>query len=390
MLALVIILYCTSKLVTATEQCDTYQFSHPFYPGESCEEIYDWNPQTHNWSGYYWLINPLRRVYCDMEHGIQAYNSCKEIYDLNPQTHNRSGYYWLINPLRRVYCDMEHGIQAYNSCKEIYDLNPQTHNRSGYYWLINPLRRVYCDMEHGVQAYNSCKEIYDLNPQTHNRSGYYWLINPLRRVYCDMEQRVVCGNIGGWTRIASVNITRGDECPTGWTKSSRDGISFCRSPSDNAGCYPILFSSKGISYQKVCGMARGYQKGSLDGYSNNDALSITHGSPRQHIWTYEVRTIDTYCNCDSAADEFTGSNFYCESGVNSGGHPNHATHYLSDPLWDGLDCPTGNTCCDNPNLPWFYRELDLATMDDVEVRICTNENFGNEAILVDQLVLYIQ
>jgi len=68
MLAQVILLYCTSKLVTATEQCDTYQFSQtPFYPGESCKEIYDWNPQTHNRSGYYWLINPPCHVYCDME-----------------------------------------------------------------------------------------------------------------------------------------------------------------------------------------------------------------------------------------------------------------------------------------------------------------------------------
>jgi len=309
-LASVILLYCTSKLVTATEQCDTYQFSHPFYPGESCEEIYNWNPQTHNRSGYYWLINPLQRVYCDMEHGVQA-------------------------------------------------------------------------------SYNSCKEIYDLNPQTHNRSGYYSFINPLRRAYCDMEQRAACGNIGGWTRIASVNITRGDECPTGWDKSSQDGISFCRSPSDNAGCYPVLFSSKGISYQKVCGMARGYQKGYIDGIYNNDALSITHGNPRQHLWTYEVRPTDTHCDCNSGADAFTGSNFYCESGVNSGS-PRFDTYYLSDPLWDGLDCPTGNTCCDNPNLPWFYRELDMATMDDVEVRICTDEHFANEAILVDQLVLYIQ
>jgi len=39
---------------------------------------------------------------------------------------------------------------------------------------------------------------------------------------------------------------------------------------------------------------------------------------------------------------------------------------------------TGNTCCDNPNLPWFYRELNMATMDDVEVRICTDESFDNE------------
>ena len=48
-------------------------------------------------------------------------------------------------------------------------------------------------------------------------------------------------------------------------RSSRDGISFCRSPSDSGACYPVIFSSKRISFQKVCGMARGYQEGGTDG-----------------------------------------------------------------------------------------------------------------------------
>ena len=217
-----------------------------------------------------------------------------------------------------------------------------------------------------------------------------------------MEKRVECGNIGGWTRIASVNIAKGNECPSGWIKSSQDGISFCRSPSDSPGCYSVLFSSKNISYQKVCGMARGYQKGSPDAFlwNNMDGLSITHGNPRQHIWTYAVGIGDgnTYVgsNCPCAAnagtapDSFTGqTHYYCETGNNEGEFK-HASYYLSDHLWDGSDCPTGNTCCNNPNLPWFYRELDMATANDVEVRICTDQSFGDEAILVDQLELYIQ
>ena len=271
MITLLVVLLCyTNKLVSATEQCGTYQFSHPLYPGESCKEIYDWNPQTHS------------------------------------------------------------------------------------------------------------------------RSGYYWLINPARHVYCDMEQRVVCGSIGGWTRIASVNITRGDECPTGWNKRSQDGISFCRSPSDNDGCYPTMFSSKGINYQKVCGMARGYQKGTTDGLENDAVFILTSSNQPQYIWAYEAEFIDdSRCNCYSTLHPLVGSSYYCESGLNSGSY-NHDTLYLSDPLWDGLDCHNGNSCCDNPNLPWFYKELDTATMDDVAVRICTDETYANEAILVDQLILYIQ
>ena len=320
---ILVILYCGVESATATGQCEIYQFSHPFYPGESCKKVYDWNPQTHN--------------------------------------------------------------------------------RSGYYWLTNPLRRVHCDMEHGVEAGESCKDIYDTNIKTHNRSGYYWLINPLRRVYCDMDQRSECGNIGGWTRIASVNITRGDDCPSGWRKASRDGISFCRSPSHNAGCYPVLFSSKGIDYQKVCGMARGYGKGVPDGFysgGNIDGLSVTNGNPRQHIWSYVVgftgnshRVPASNCPCaavsGSGPDSFIEHNYYCEAGTDYGVF-SYDSYYLSDPLWDGFDCPTGNTCCDNPNLPWFYRELDMATMDDVEVRMCTDEGFSDEAVLVDQLELYIQ
>ena len=249
----------------------------------------------------------------------------------------------------------------------------------------------------------SCKEVYIRNPQSQNRSGYCWLINPLRRVYCDMEHRSECGNIGGWTRIASVNITRGDNCPSGWNKSSHDGISFCKSPSNNAGCYPVKFSSKGISYQKVCGMARGYQKGSTDSfnYGQMDGLFITYGSPRQHIWSYLAGLVDanphnyfdSSCPCAArpglGSTPFIGSNYYCESGVNNGTW-DFDTYRLSDPLWDGSGCPINNTCCDNPNLPWFYRELDVTTIDDVEVRICRDQPSSNEDVLLEQLEIYVQ
>ena len=73
---------------------------------------------------------------------------------------------------------------------------------------------------------------------------------------------------------------------------SYNGVSFCRAPRDNAGCYSTFFSTNGVSYQHVCGRARGYQKGSPDAFYTNsidtyyvDGLSITHGNPRQHIWT---------------------------------------------------------------------------------------------------------
>ena len=74
---------------------------------------------------------------------------------------------------------------------------------------------------------------------------------------------------GQWRRIAGINISAGDDCPTGWSKSSYNGVSFCRTPDDNGGCYSTFFSTNGVSYQYVCGRARGYQKGSPDAFEFN-------------------------------------------------------------------------------------------------------------------------
>ena len=123
-------------------------------------------------------------------------------------------------------------------------------------------------------------------------------------------------------------------------------------------------------------------------------------SPRQHIWTYAVGLTDSgltlsYLNCPCAAvysgpasPSFVGSHYYCESGAGSTWEA--STYYLSDVLWDGAGCSAGNTCCSDPNLPWFYRQLSQTTQDDIEVRSCMDEPFSNEAVLITNLELYVQ
>jgi len=40
----------TKELVMATDdQCSVYKFKPPFYPGESCEDIYNMIPESHEW-----------------------------------------------------------------------------------------------------------------------------------------------------------------------------------------------------------------------------------------------------------------------------------------------------------------------------------------------------
>ena len=60
----------TKELIIATDQCTEYQFKSPFYPGVSCEDIYNKNPETHDKPGYYWILDGPSRVYCGMNYTI--------------------------------------------------------------------------------------------------------------------------------------------------------------------------------------------------------------------------------------------------------------------------------------------------------------------------------
>ena len=47
----VVTMILTKELVIATDQCIEYQFKSPFFPGVSCEDIYNKNPKSHDRSG---------------------------------------------------------------------------------------------------------------------------------------------------------------------------------------------------------------------------------------------------------------------------------------------------------------------------------------------------
>jgi len=96
-------LFFTTELVMATtEQCGVYEFKSPFYPGESCEDIYNKNTKSHERSGYYWITDGHSRIYCRMTY---TGSSCEDIYYNNPETGEKSGYY-RINGNQWTYCNM--------------------------------------------------------------------------------------------------------------------------------------------------------------------------------------------------------------------------------------------------------------------------------------------
>ena len=329
----IVIMILTKELVIATDQCTEYRFKSPFFPGVSCEDI----------------------------------------YNKNPESHDRSGYYWITDGPSRVYCGMNY---AGSSCEDIYNNNPEVCDKPGYY-RINESQWTFCNM-------------------TATNNG---------------DTICTCAGVGGgWRRVANIDITAGDDCPGEWRNATQSGVSFCRVASDpweTCICSSANFSINGISYQRVCGRARGYQKGDtfafygveVNGTIDEDyvsGLSITYSSnPRQHIWTFASgsgeRTNETQsCPCSSTAGHsplsFVGNNYYCESA--SWYISNLDTYYFNDTLWDGAGCV--DNCCDDTTQPWFYRQLNQTTQDDIEARICSYGPFNERSTLIDQLELYIQ
>ena len=366
------------------------------YTGSSCEHIYNKYPEIKNnpkeKSGYYQLNNK-QWTYCNM---IEiAANNDDFISTCTAMEVIKSTYQSFL---------------AGESCESIYNNNVESHEWSGYYWITSS--RVYCGMNY---TGSSCEDIYNNNPETDDKSGYYH-INDSQWVYCNMTAVAngdfisTCAGVGGgWRRIVNINISARDDCPGEWRKATQSGINFCRVASDGGfTCSSANFSTNQISYQRVCGRARGYQKGFTYAFYGGhywyrrtidqdyvEGLSITYSSnPRQHIWTFAAGSgerVNRPWNCPCIVSNayhlsFVSKGYYCESG--SVYFSSIATYFFNDALWDAAGCV--DNCCDDTTQPWFYRQLNQTTQDDIEARICAADSFSVGSTLIDQLELYIQ
>ena len=258
----------------------------------------------------------------------------------------------------------------------------------------------------------SCDDIYQTNKASRGVSGLYWVATAsgTHQVYCNMELQ--CGgHKGGWTRVAQFDTNQGDSCPPGWnliTTHEPNPKIVCRS-GDADECHSTIFTTYNISYYKVCGQVRGYQKGNTNAFWSTeesiddpyvDGISITLGYPRKHVWTYAIGLSDSSspnpdsCPCASSVIEgedpplFVGDHYYCESG-NAGG-PDSSAYFTTDTVWDGLDCSVSVNCCAYPGMPWFLQQFPAVQETFIEARICRNEAFSNEGTLVESMELYIQ
>ena len=217
----------------------------------------------------------------------------------------------------------------------------------------------------------------------------------------------ICGGEGGWRRVVYLNMTdHNADCPTGWQLTSYSK----RTCGSYLSCDPVFFPVTGGEYNRVCGTIRAYQVGYIDAFQAYDegrvttidgayvaGVSLTHGSPRQHIWTFaagaseDLPTRNDACPCDATISinipPFVGGDYFCESGVNIG-YASYRLLYPDDPLWDSEGCASTSTCCEMNNPPYFTKQLSLPATDDIEARLCRLES--NEDTPVEFIELYVK
>uniref|UniRef100_A0A1X7UV80 Uncharacterized protein n=1 Tax=Amphimedon queenslandica TaxID=400682 RepID=A0A1X7UV80_AMPQE len=254
----------------------------------------------------------------------------------------------------------------------------------------------------------SCKEIKERQPLS--PSGLYLLAdvnNATYAAYCNMG--TLCDSEGDWTRLAYLDMSVATQnCPFGFRLYQSGGVRACGRPITNTGsCVSVQFPSNGISYSQICGRVTGHSYLTTDAvhvpYGTNhnnlngdyvDGVSITRGSPRQHVWTLMANGDDILvaqgqnnCPCINGSTQvpqsFVGSHYFCEGA--GGGNWN-------DLLWDGKDCSFEETlCCSAPGLPWFHRDYgNTTTTDYIELRVCADQGTHNEDAPVSFYEIYIK
>ena len=277
---------------------------------------------------------------------------------------------------------------------------------------------IYNDLQDVGTAWTpatSCKDLKTLQP--HRTSGWYVIRNTLGQVsdqYCNMDL-VGCGRVGGWMRVANLDMTQpNQQCPPGFRTITASGKRLCGRPG-SAGCVSVKFPTNNDPYSRVSGRVIAYQDKTPDAQcpyvgrftdqnictleqAYIDGVSITHGSPRQHIWSFLAASYEGVTDCIGCPcfTQFTGtrvpfigdnSYFFCDSGTETW---QGEIFYDTDPLWDGQGCGPNNVCCTFNNPLWFCSELDQHTSDDIELRLCADEYTSNEDIPIEIIELYVQ
>ena len=140
---------------------------------------------------------------------------------------------------------------------------------------------------------------------------------------------------------------------------------------------------------------------SVNQYLLCDGISVTRGTPHQHIWTFsngldELSTnYIAVCPCVTGSSignyipSFVGQNYFCESGITRWNGSSGILWQDGDPLWDGQGCGPTSNCCTFNSPPWFNVALPSTTTDNIEVRICSTDTRAR-GTPVELVIIYVR
>jgi len=201
------------------------------------------------------------------------------------------------------------------------------------------------------------------------------------------------------------------QCPSVWREITTPHR-MCGRRSTTRSCEGVNYTTGSEQYNQVCGRIIGYQIGQPQAFGlssgrsiNNDyvdGISVTHGSPRQHIWTFATGIDEQSCyytstcpcvtgnTAGSRIPSFVGQNYFCETGLTSWPRTNGVFYSNGDPLWDGQGCGPTSSCCTFNSPPWFNVTLSPPTTTNIEVRICSSSGIGIEDSPIQLMELYVK
>ena len=137
-----------------------------------------------------------------------------------------------------------------------------------------------------------------------------------------LQQNFSCGGSFGWRRVAYLDMSDPSQsCPYVWKEiTTPHRVCGRRSTSSSGSCEEIIYTTGSAQYNQVCGRITGYQLGNTDTFLGSrlsidtnyvDGVSVTHGTPRQHVWTFsngldELSTSNPYATCPCVTGSTNG------------------------------------------------------------------------------------
>ena len=123
--------------------------------------------------------------------------------------------------------------------------------------------------------------------------------------------------------------------------------------------------------------------------------------PPIHIWTFVAGltqfqstatpgSLEKHGPCGLGPDspDFVGEDYFCESVIEeecqSNANEFDSTFNFRSVLWDGKGC--GDECCSRIKHPYFVKQLEASTTDDIDLRLCLTHD---TTIAIELIELYI-